>query len=121
VRDWWDPGVAFEAAVTGWMPLPQVRRDTVIHTLRIPPLPPPPAVGDSTRERLRLHGVTPQYLRLLKQSGYDSLSTNDLIQMRSQGINSNDLSDFQSRGYRNLSVDEMVRIKNEGFRTEPRR
>lgn len=108
VRNWWDPGVAFEAAASGLLPIPDVR---------VPPLPPLPAVAVGAKERLRVHGVTPDLLRQMKQAGFDTFSTNDLIQLRSRGINANDISDFQSRGYRNLSVDEMVKIKNDGFRT----
>lgn len=103
VRNWWEPGVAFDVAAGGRLPLPA------------PPLRP----EDERLRNLRERGVTSEYLRLLRQTNYDALSDTNIIEMRSRGITSLDLQEFQMRGYRDLPVDEMVRIKNDGFRDRP--
>lgn len=90
-------------------------------------LPPAPETDTRYLEELRAAGyaffaedaralwpfrVSADWLRLLKRSGHDALSVQDLIRLRSQGVTPHDLLRLELEGRRNLSVDEIVRDRN---------
>jgi hypothetical protein len=66
-------------------------------------------------DRLRIHNVQPDLLRQMKLSGYDALSTNDMVKLQTHGITSADVLTFQVRGLNNLTADEMVKLKISGI------
>lgn len=55
--------------------------------------------------------IDADYIRSLKEAGYDNLASSDLISMKSQGITADFIKNFQKMGYKNISASELITIK----------
>lgn len=126
VPNWYEPGTIFEYAVqdrtapqtTPFIPtvLPQTApkdqyREMYLRALKESGYP----LLRPDLERLRIHNVSPDLLRQMKLSGYDTVSTSDMVKLQTYGITSADVLTFQVRGLNNLSADEMVKLKISGI------
>lgn len=60
---------------------------------------------------LRSLNIDADYIRSLKEAGYDNLASNDLIAMKSQGITADYIKNFQKMGYTNMSPSELITAK----------
>lgn len=68
----------------------------------------------SARElvRLRIHGITPEYIADIRSAGYD-YSADDLVRLKIHGVNTDFLRDLKRDSY-NLNSDEVVKLRNHG-------
>lgn len=55
--------------------------------------------------------IDADYIRSLKEAGYDNLASNDLIAMKSQGITADYIKNFQKMGYNNMSTSDLITTK----------
>ena len=55
--------------------------------------------------------IDADYIRSLKEAGYDNLKSSDLIAMKSQGITAEYIRNFKKMGYNNMSASELITTK----------
>ncbi len=55
--------------------------------------------------------IDADYIRSLKEAGYDNLASSDLIAMKSQGITADYIKNFKKIGYNNMSASELITTK----------
>jgi hypothetical protein len=55
--------------------------------------------------------IDADYIRSLKEAGYDNLASSDLIAMKSQGITADYIKNFRKMGYNNMSASELITTK----------
>lgn len=60
---------------------------------------------------IRSLNIDADYIRSLKEAGYDNLSNSDLIAMKSQAITADYIKNLQKMGYKNISASELITIK----------
>ncbi|MGH9523453.1 MAG: hypothetical protein ACRD3E_13075 [Terriglobales bacterium] len=68
--------------------------------------------------RMRDHGVTPQYAQEMASYGYKNLSAEDLRHLRDHGITADYLHSLQQAGFKNLTSDEATRLRDHGVTPE---
>lgn len=119
IRDWWDPGRMFALGLEN-MPAPAVRsaQESQAHLRDSSYLEALKRTGyvlfRPDTSRLEAHGVSPDLLRQMKLSGYDSLSVTDMIRLQTHGVTTQDIRSFEARGRTNLTVDDIVKLKVNG-------
>jgi hypothetical protein len=64
-------------------------------------------------EELRIHGVDPEYLKGLKDAGYNGLSAEQVTDLRIHGVSSDFIRDTRQLGY-NFSEKELVDLRVRG-------
>jgi hypothetical protein len=67
---------------------------------------------------MRIHGVTPDFINEIRQSGYDRLTVDKLVEFRIHGVSAKFIKDLKDAGYTDLSADDLVEIRingREGF------
>jgi hypothetical protein len=62
---------------------------------------------------MRIHGVTPDFVRDLQGLGFKDVSPDDLVNMRIHGVSVDDARRAKSR-YKNVTIDELVDMKIHG-------
>jgi hypothetical protein len=70
---------------------------------------------------MKIHGVTPQFIREMKELGYGNLSREKLVQFRIHGVNAQFVREVREAGYKDLSADELVEFSIHGRRWLKRR
>jgi hypothetical protein len=70
------------------------------------------AVGQVTE--LKIHGVSPLFIREVKDLGYN-FTQRELIDLKTQGVDSNYLRRLQTSGMRNLTASQIVKLKIHGI------
>ncbi len=64
--------------------------------------------------RLGSYGVSPDMLREMKRAGHDGLSVSDMLRLQSHGVTEHDIRLFGARRPGTLTVDDIVRWKVNG-------
>lgn len=55
--------------------------------------------------------ISPEYIRSLKEVGYDNIENSDLIAMKAQGITADYIKNLQKSGYNNIKSSDLIAIK----------
>ena len=63
--------------------------------------------------QMRIHGVSSGFLRDLKADGYN-LRSNDIVQLRIHGVDSGYMRDLKDAGYAGLRADEITQLRIHG-------
>lgn len=67
---------------------------------------------------LRSLNIDADYIRSLKEAGYDNLASNDLIAMKTQGITADYIKNFRKMGYNNMSPWDLITTKTQNITAE---
>jgi hypothetical protein len=65
---------------------------------------------------MRIHGVTPQFIRELKELGYGGVSKDRLVAFRIHGVSADFIRDVQKAGFKDMTADELVDFSIHGKR-----
>lgn len=71
--------------------------------------------------RMRIHGVTPQFIRELKEVGYGSDPKDRLVQFRIHGVDADFIREVQKSGLKDMSAEDLVDFSIHGGRRWLRR
>lgn len=63
---------------------------------------------------LRAEGVTATYISRVKDLGYDDLSLNDAVRLQQAGVSTTFMTMMHELGYENLTVDDFIRLRRYG-------
>jgi hypothetical protein len=70
---------------------------------------------------MRIHGVTPEFVRELKELGYGGLERRQLVRMRIHGVDPAFIREVHKAGFKDLTPDELVDFSIHGRRWMARR
>jgi beta-lactamase regulating signal transducer with metallopeptidase domain len=76
-----------------------------------------PSEGDRAVDdliRMRIHGVSPAFVREIEQVGYSGLSVDQLVKMRIHGVSPVFVREMEQVGYSGVSVDQLVKMRIHG-------
>ena len=74
--------------------------------------------SDEEQRVLYLNGVSPEYLRELREVGYTDLSVEQLVAMRTNAIGADYIRGLKSVGYNNLLTKDLIALRTNGINTE---
>jgi hypothetical protein len=66
---------------------------------------------------LRIHGVTPDYMREMEQAGYHGLSVQNYIDLRIHGVSPEFVRDLKAAGY-DLSAQQVIELRIHGVSSD---
>jgi hypothetical protein len=58
--------------------------------------------------------VTPEFVRELKELGYEGLAAGLLVEMRSHGVTPEFIRDVQEAGYRRPAPEDLIQLRDHG-------
>jgi hypothetical protein len=68
--------------------------------------------------RLKDHGVSPAFVRELKEIGYSNVPLDQLVRLKDHGVNASYIRRMKEKGYGDRTLDEYIRMKDRGERDE---
>ncbi len=74
--------------------------------------------SDEERQVLYLNGVSPSYLRELREVGYADLTVEQLVAMRTNAVSADYIRGLKSVGYNNLLTKDLIALRTNGINAE---
>jgi beta-lactamase regulating signal transducer with metallopeptidase domain len=74
--------------------------------------------SDEQSYRMKLHGITPEFIESARKMGFDNLSVNQLIQMRVHTIDEPFVNQVRGWGFTDASLNQLVQLRVTGVTTE---
>jgi beta-lactamase regulating signal transducer with metallopeptidase domain len=74
--------------------------------------------SNEQNQRLKLFGVTPEFIESARQMGFENLSVNQLIQMRVHQIDQPFVTQVRGWGFANASLNQLVQLRVSGVTSE---
>ena len=75
-----------------------------------------PSVDDLVK--MKIHGVTPEFVRQTRELGFKDLSIDDLVKMRIHRVTPEYIKAIRDLGYANVTVDQLVKLRIHGVTPE---
>ena len=71
----------------------------------------------SMEDLIKLHnyGVNAEFVREIRQEGYDAVTLDELIRLRNHGVDAEFIRRMKAKGMPKLSIDQLIKIRNSGF------
>jgi hypothetical protein len=65
---------------------------------------------------MRIHNVSPQFIRELKELGYGDVREEQLVRFRIHGVTPDFIREVRSAGFKNMTPDDLVEFAIHGKR-----
>ena len=64
----------------------------------------------------RIHGVSPEFVRSMKEAGYAKISPDQLVAMRIHGVDASFVKEVREHGYKDPTIDDLIELRIHGLR-----
>lgn len=65
--------------------------------------------------QLKMYGVTPEYIEMLRRMGYDNLQIREVVQLKMHGVTEDFIKEARSQTGEKLTVSDLVQLKMSGI------
>jgi hypothetical protein len=62
----------------------------------------------------RIHGVSPEFVKSMKEAGYPKISPDDLVSMRIHGVDAEFVKEVRDHGIKDATIDDLIEMRIHG-------